>query len=221
VRWLADGDLEFMGRSDFQVKVRGFRIELREVEARLAEQPGVREAVVVAREDGSGEKRLVAYYAGEDAPDADALRARLGDRLPEYMVPAAYVRLETLPLTPAGKPDRRALPSPEGDAFVRRGYEAPEGETENALAELWSELLGVERVSRWDHFFELGGHSLLASRLLPRIRQSMDVEISLGDIFERPVLSALAERVLDAQLAQFATVDIAGLTALVRGDPVA
>ena len=106
----------------------------------------------------------MAYWVGEAEAGAEALRGHAGERLPEYMVPAAYVRLEQLPLTPNGKLDRRALPSPEGDAYARRGYEAPQGETEEALAEIWSEVLGVERVGRRDHFFELGGHSLLVVR---------------------------------------------------------
>ncbi len=203
-RWLADGRVDFLGRNDFQVKVRGFRVEPGEIEARLAEHPAVREAVVLAREDSPGDKRLVAYYVGAGgAVEVEKLRAHLGERLPEYMVPAAYVWLDAMPLTPNGKLDRGALPAPEGDAYTRRGYEAPEGETEMALAAVWSELLGVERVGRNDHFFELGGHSLLASRLALRIRQEMEVEIALRDIFEKPVLSTLALQVLDAQLAQF------------------
>ncbi|HVG44860.1 MAG TPA: amino acid adenylation domain-containing protein, partial [Longimicrobium sp.] len=167
----ADGTLEFLGRNDFQVKVRGFRVELGEIEARIAAYPGVREAVVLARENVPGDTRLVAYLVGADSVEADALRASLAERLPEHMVPAAYVRLEALPLTPNGKLDRKALPAPEGDAFARRGYEAPVGETEQALAEIWSELLGVEQAGRWDHFFELGGHSLLAVRVISRVRQ--------------------------------------------------
>jgi amino acid adenylation domain-containing protein len=171
VRWMADGTLEYLGRLDEQVKIRGFRIELGEIEARLAEHPEVREAVVVVREDASGENRLVAYVAGEGAAGAEVLRTHLGRTLPAYMVPAAYVRLDALPLTPNGKVDRRALPAPEGDAFARRGYEAPVGEVEEAVAEVWAEVLGVERVGRWDHFFELGGHSLLAVELVERMRR--------------------------------------------------
>src|SRR5699024_4822813 len=126
-------------------------------EARLREHASVREAVVLAREDAAGDQRLVAYIVAPGSAEVDALRLHLSERLPEYMVPAAYVRLDALPLTSSGKVDRKALPAPEGDAFVTRGYEAPVGETEQALAEVWSELLRVERVGRRDHFFELGG----------------------------------------------------------------
>src|SRR6185295_508204 len=143
-RW-REGEIEFAGRADFQVKIRGFRIELGEIEARLSEHPGVRGAVVLVREDAPGEKRLVAYVAAE-ALDVEALRAHLSARVPAYMVPAAYVRLDALPLTSSGKVDRKALPAPEGDAFATRAYEAPVGEIEAALSDIWSELLGVERV---------------------------------------------------------------------------
>jgi len=218
VRWRTDGRLEFLGRDDFQVKVRGFRIEPREIEARLAEHPAVREAVVVAREDAPGEKRLVAYCVGGEPAGAEAMRAHLARRLPEYMVPAAYVWLDAFPHTPTGKVDRRALPAPEGEAFATRDYEAPVGATEMALAEIWAELLGVERVGRGDDFFELGGHSLLAGKLTLRIKQGLEAEVGLGDVFEAPVLSALAQRVLDAQLAQFDPAELADLAALLQGD---
>ncbi|HET7461594.1 MAG TPA: phosphopantetheine-binding protein, partial [Longimicrobium sp.] len=216
VRWLADGRLDFIGRVDHQVKVRGFRIEPGEIEAVLSAHPGVREAVVLVREDAPGAKRLVAYVAGDETAGADALRAHLSERLPDYMVPAAYVRLDALPLTPNGKVDRRALPAPEGDAFGVRGYEAPSGKVEGALAAIWADLLGVERVGRHDDFFQLGGNSLLATRLVFRIRREMDVELSVRDIFEKPELSLLAQHVLDAQLAQFDPNQIEALLALVR-----
>ena len=205
-RWKADGTLEFVGRTDEQVKIRGFRIELGEIEARLAGHPGVNEAVVVAREDVPGEKRLVAYWTpaeGGAPAEGEALRSSLSAALPEYMVPAAYVRLEALPLTPTGKLDRRALPAPEGESYTRRGYEAPVGETEEALAEIWAELLGVERIGRHDDFFLLGGHSLLATRLALRIQHGLDVDVTLRDVFEKPVLSTLAQHLVYAQLAQF------------------
>ncbi|HEX8242205.1 MAG TPA: phosphopantetheine-binding protein, partial [Longimicrobium sp.] len=215
-RWRADGNVEFLGRNDFQVKVRGFRIELGEIEARLKEHAAVREAVVVVREDTPGEKRLVAYVAGDETAGADVLQAYLGERLPAYMVPAAYVRLEALPLTPNGKLDRRALPAPEDGAFARRGYEAPQTETEQALAEIWAELLGVERVGRHDDFFHLGGHSLLAVRVISRVRLEMEVELALGAIFANPVLSELADRIVDLQLSRFDPETLARLAELVR-----
>ncbi|WP_051300126.1 non-ribosomal peptide synthetase, partial [Methylobacter luteus] len=190
-RWLADGSIEFLGRNDFQVKVRGFRIELGEIEARLAEHPAVRETAVLAREDGPGSKKLVAYYTGDADVTVDRLRAHLAETLPEYMVPAAFVHLEALPLTPNGKLDRKALPAPEGDAYAVRGYEAPQGETEQALAALWAELLKIEQVGRHDNFFELGGHSLLAVTLIARMRQA-GLNTDVRELFAAPTLAGLA-----------------------------
>ncbi|HET7463746.1 MAG TPA: amino acid adenylation domain-containing protein, partial [Longimicrobium sp.] len=195
VRRRADGELEYLGRTDFQVKVRGFRIELGEIEARLAEHPGVRAPVVVVREDAPGDRRLVAYYLADQPVAVDALKAHLADRLPEYMVPAAYVRMEAYPLTPNGKVDRRALPAPEGEAYAAGEYAAPVGETEEALAGIWAEVLGVERVGRHDNFFELGGHSLLAVRLMSRMRQVMGVEAPLTHLFSHPTVESLAAHV--------------------------
>ncbi|HEX8244890.1 MAG TPA: condensation domain-containing protein, partial [Longimicrobium sp.] len=197
VRWLPQGELEFLGRVDHQVKVRGFRIELGEIEARLREHPAVRESVVLVRHDAPGDPRLVAYVAADASAGADVLRAHVAATLPEYMVPAAYVRLDAFPLTPNGKVDRKALPAPEGDAFAARAYEPPAGETEQALAEVWAEVLGVERVGRLDHFFELGGHSLLAVQVISRVRTVLGVEVELGELFTRPVLADFA-RELDA-----------------------
>ncbi|HYH78482.1 MAG TPA: amino acid adenylation domain-containing protein, partial [Longimicrobium sp.] len=206
-RWRPGGTIDFLGRNDHQVKVRGFRIELGEIEARLAEHPGVREAVVMAREDVPGDTRLVAYYVGDDAQDAQSLRTHLSERLPEYMLPAAFVWLEALPLTPNGKLDRKALPSPEGGAFVTRGYEAPLGEREEALAAIWSELLGVDRVGRWDNYFELGGHSLRAVQLVSRVRQALGMDVALGEVFERPVLADFARGMDAAALAQLPAIE--------------
>ncbi|HEX2081548.1 MAG TPA: condensation domain-containing protein, partial [Longimicrobium sp.] len=202
VRWRGDGTLEYLGRLDEQVKVRGFRIELGEIEARLAEHPAVREAVVLVREDAPGDRRLVAYVVGDPAAGADVLRAHLSERLPEYMVPAAFVPLERFPLTPSGKVDRRALPAPEGDAFARRGYEEPVDATEQALAEIWAEVLRVERVGRGDSFFELGGHSLLAVQVISRVRQVLQVDVALGELFTRPVLRDFAGRLETAARAE-------------------
>ncbi|MBF6651295.1 hypothetical protein IT781_22125, partial [Methylobacter sp. BlB1] len=190
-RWLADGSIEFLGRNDFQVKIRGFRIELGEIEARLAGHPAVREAAVLAREDGPGGKRLVAYYTGDAEATVDSLRAHLSETLPEYMVPAAFVHLAALPLTANGKLDRKALPAPEGDAYGAREYEAPQGETEQTLAAIWSELLKIEQVGRHDNFFELGGHSLLAVTLIARMRQA-GLNIDVRALFSAPTLAGLA-----------------------------
>ena len=203
-RYLGDGSLEFHGRNDQQVKIRGYRIELGEIEARLGQHGEVRDAVVTACEGAAGQRQLVAYVTTRsDAPSAELagrLRAHLAAQLPEYMVPAAYVRLEALPLTPNGKLDRKALPAPDGDAVAQRTYEAPWGEIEEVLAGVWRELLGLERVGRHDHFFELGGHSLLAVQLIGQIREALRVEISLRALFEHPVLSALARLVTTLQL---------------------
>ena len=204
-RYLADGNVEFLGRRDQQVKVRGYRIELGEIEARLLEHPEVREAVVVVQEGVEGDKRLVAYVTtrregreeggGAGAELVSLLRSHLGRQLPEYMVPSAFVRLEEFPLTPNGKLDRKALPAPDGESVMKRRYEAPRGEIEETLAELWTELLGVERVGRQDHFFELGGHSLLAVRLLSRVREALQVEVPLTRLFEEPTLAGQGEAI--------------------------
>jgi amino acid adenylation domain-containing protein len=216
-RWLADGTLEYLGRNDAQVKIRGFRIEPGEIEARLAEHPGVREALVLAR-DGAGAdstRQLVAWYVGAAPLEVAELRAYLEARLPRYMVPAAYVHLRAMPLTPNGKVDRAALPSPEGEAFARRGHEAPRGELEQALAEIWSEVLGAETVGRWDDFFALGGHSLLAVQVISRIRQVLNARVELGVVFERPVLKELAEA-----LAAAARADLPPIERADRGAPL-
>ncbi|MHC2468239.1 amino acid adenylation domain-containing protein [Bradyrhizobium embrapense] len=201
-RYLPDGNLEFLGRNDDQVKIRGFRIEPGEIAARLIEHAWVRDAVVVAQQDGTGEKQLVAYVVcaseaqsdeldGAGAELAATLRAHVDAHLPDYMVPAAFVRLAALPLTVNGKLDRKALPAPDDEAYAHRAYEQPQGEIETALAQIWAELLGVERVGRHDHFFALGGHSLLAVQLMERLRRrSLGVEVRT--LFAKPVLADLA-----------------------------
>ena len=192
--WQADGNLLYQGRSDLQVKIRGFRIEPGEIETCLAAFPGVKDVVVLAREDVPGDKRLVAYYTAPAALDIQALRAHLQGRLPDYMVPSAYVWLALLPLTANGKLDRKGLPVPDASALLSRGFEAPEGEVETLLAQIWQDVLKLERVGRHDHFFELGGHSLLAVSLIERMRQvglSCDVRV----LFSQPSLAALAAAV--------------------------
>ncbi|MCA1371860.1 amino acid adenylation domain-containing protein, partial [Bradyrhizobium sp. BRP14] len=202
-RYLPDGNLEFLGRNDDQVKIRGFRIEPGEIAVRLLEHKLVAEAAVVARTDATGDKRLVAYVVakttdGSDEADgaelAAALRAHLSALLPGYMVPAAFVRLEALPLMPNGKLDRKALPVPDDDAYARTVYEAPQGAVETALAAIWQELLGLERIGRHDNFFELGGHSLLAVQLLGRAL-SLDLRFDAADLFQAPVLHELASKI--------------------------
>ncbi|KOY60399.1 gramicidin biosynthesis protein, partial [Photorhabdus heterorhabditis] len=191
-RYLPDGNLEFLGRNDEQVKIRGFRIELGEIATRLMEHPAVQEAAVLALEDGQG-KRLVAYVAAEANTElAASLREHLSAILPDYMVPAAFVRLDTFPQTPNGKLDRRALPAPREEDFVRQVYAAPQGETEIALAAIWRELLGIEQISRHDSFFVLGGHSLLAVRMIERLRR-LGLTLAARDLFQYPVLSDLAQ----------------------------
>jgi amino acid adenylation domain-containing protein len=194
-RWRADGNIEFLGRNDQQVKFRGFRIELGEIEAHLMREEGIREAVVVARLDSHG-KRLVAYLTLQSgrACSTENLRAALGKHLPEYMIPSAFVVLDAIPLTPNGKVDRRALPEPGTRAYASRGYEAPRNEAEHMLAEIWKDVLGLDRVGRQDHFFELGGHSLLAMQVVTRVRAAHSVEIPVKWLFESPTLAALAMR---------------------------
>ncbi|MDC6131891.1 amino acid adenylation domain-containing protein, partial [Burkholderia gladioli] len=192
-RYLPDGNIVFLGRNDHQVKIRGFRIELGEIEARLAAHPAVREAVVLAIGEGA-DKRLVAYVVAEhDEQLIGAIRDHLAAQLPDYMVPTAFVRLDALPLTPNGKLDRRALPAPDQSALFRQAYEAPQGEIESALAEIWATLLDIERVGRHDSFFALGGHSLLAVQLTEQLRQR-GLSLAVRDLFQAPVLSALAQR---------------------------
>jgi amino acid adenylation domain-containing protein len=202
-RWLADGTIEYLGRNDHQIKIRGFRIELGEIEATLASHPGVREAVVVVREDVPGEKRLVAYYTASEAngraSGPDKLRSHLSSRLPEYMVPAACVRVDRMPRLENGKLDRKALPMPTGDAYVARGYESPQGEIEKRLAGILGDVLKVERVGRQYNFFELGGHSLLAMQVMARICREFDVELGVRTIFEQPTIAGLGIEVEKAR----------------------
>nr|WP_211258418.1 non-ribosomal peptide synthetase [Pseudomonas mosselii] len=187
VRQRADGSLEFLGRTDHQIKLRGLRIEPGEIEACLTRVPGVREAVVLVHDAQPAGPRLVAYVTG-DVPPAEALREALLGQLPEYMVPALFMALDTMPLTPNGKLDRKALPQPDLPA---RAYEAPQGDTEQLLARIWGELLGVERIGRHDNFFELGGHSLLAVTLTSRLREA-GLEADVRSLFEHPTLAGYA-----------------------------
>ena len=194
-RYRADGNIEFLGRVDEQVKIRGFRIEVGEVEAVLAQHAGVRESVVVARNDDRGNTRLVAYVVANNGDLQTAeLRDYMKQRLPEYMLPSAIVQLEGFPLTPNGKLDRKALPAPDGPSHDVDGlYVAPRSELERLIAGVWREELGVERVGVRDNFFNLGGHSLLLIRVNNRLREVLRMELPVVELFKYPTVSALAE----------------------------
>ena len=213
-RWKPDGSLEYVGRNDEQVKIRGYRIELGEIEAHLQRHAQVTAAVVAVRENNSGDKKLVAYVtlrtpsdAEVSSVNADSLRVHLKERLPAYMVPAAYVILETIPMTENGKVDRKRLPAPDDRAFAAREYEEPRGQTEEILTRIWMELLDVPRVGRHDNFFELGGHSLLAVQLVSRIRERLNRASTLRQVFDRPTLAELASGLSEAPTAEDVTIE--------------
>jgi acyl carrier protein len=204
-RYLPDGNAEPLGRADLQVKIRGFRVELKEIEAVLAVHDAVRDVAVVARDDAPGGRRLVAYVVArpERQPPPGELRAYLKAKLPEYMIPAAFVALDALPLTPNGKLDRRALPAPDhARPETGGGLVAPRNATEAALADIWCEVLGVEAIGVHDNFFELGGHSLLVVRVLSRVRRVFHVEVPMRELFKSPTVAALAVAVVQHQAAQ-------------------
>jgi amino acid adenylation domain-containing protein len=213
-RRLADGRIDFLGRRDHQVKLRGFRIELGEIEAVLARHPDVDEAAVVVREDRPGDRRLVAYVAGGAGLDGDldaTLRAALRRALPAYMVPAAFVRLDALPLTPNGKLDRGALPAPEAPRTdAGAGGAAPAGPVEEAVAAIWREVLGLDRVGSRDDFFALGGHSLLATQVISRCRNAFGLELPLLALFEERTVAGLAARVEQLRLARTLQQELSG-----------
>ena len=194
-RWRADGTIECLGRIDHQVKLRGYRIELGEIESALRVHEGVKDVVVLVHENVPGDKRLVAYLLvkGTEPPKAAELRDLLKARLPEYMVPSAFVTLDRFPLTPNGKLDRKALPAPDlarpelGKAFV-----APRTPTEQVVAAIWSQILGLEQVGVHDNFFDLGGHSLSATRIISRLHAAFDLNLPLRSLFEAPTVASLA-----------------------------
>ena len=206
VRWRSDGNLEYLGRVDRQLKVRGFRIEPAEIEEALAQHPAVREAVITACEAASGDRRLVAYLvlaAGRQAPPDLEIRQFLRKSLPEPMIPSAFVVLETLPLTHNGKVDRDALPAPvslslRADAL----FVAPSGPLEEQVASIWSTVLGIDRIGSADNFFDLGGHSLLATQVISRLCETMGVDIPLRAFFESPTVAAMARRIDTARRAE-------------------
>ena len=204
-RFTANGDIEYLGRIDLQVKIRGHRIELGEIMAQLAALDDVREAVVIVREDEPGDQRLVAYLLppeGQAETDINSVRSKLKVMLPEYMVPSHFIVLDAWPLTPTGKVDKKALPAPEGETARSTAYVAPRNDIETRLCALWADMLGVEQVGVFDNFFELGGHSLLATRIIGRVRDEFKCEINLRALFEQPTVAALAQQIAGGEAVQ-------------------
>ncbi|MCJ8174436.1 amino acid adenylation domain-containing protein [Clostridium botulinum] len=197
-RWLPDGNIEFLGRIDNQVKIRGFRIELGEIQNRLLQHESIKEAVVLVKENKEKEKYICAYVVSEGALEELNLKSYLKETLPEYMVPAYFVELEKMPVTTNGKLDRRALPEPSLDATLTE-YEAPRNKVEENLAEIWSEVLGVEKVGINDNFFDLGGHSLKATMLMSKIHKKLNKEVPLKELFKSPTIKELSNYIESAE----------------------
>jgi tyrocidine synthetase-3 len=199
-RWLPDGNIEFLGRKDFQVKIRGFRIELGEIEDRLLQHEKVKDAVVTDRESGYGDRYLCAYIVSDNSFHVSLLRDYLSRQLPEYMIPAYFAVLEEIPLTASGKVDRKALPAPGiPDLGMDHEYIAPRNETEQKIAAIWSEALGVERIGIHDNFFELGGHSLKAVSIITRINKELKAKFSLSVIFDNPTIAGIVEELMQGK----------------------
>ncbi|MBN5132530.1 AMP-binding protein, partial [Stenotrophomonas maltophilia] len=211
-RWNTDGQLELLGDLERRVTIRGFRVDTEDVAARVLAQPGIGQAVVILREDLAGGRALVAYVVTthDGVPSMSALREQLLRVLPDYLVPVAFVALPSLPLTPAGKLDRNALPVPN-IAPTTVAYLPPETEVESVVAEVWQNLLSVERVGRYDNFFVLGGHSLLAARAVVRLKEVLQVEVEVRDLFTAPQLSTFADLLLERQLSQFDATELLAL----------
>jgi acyl-coenzyme A synthetase/AMP-(fatty) acid ligase/acyl carrier protein len=211
-RYYADGNIEFIGRMDNQVKVRGYRIELGEIEAVLNEHPLVRECVVMAEPEKSGSNRLIAYLVAAEAtaPKVEELRAFLGQKLPEYMIPSAFVTLDAMPLTPGRKIDRRALPNITGvRPDLQAAFVPPRNRMEKSIAAIWQQVLGLEQVGVHDNFFDLGGHSLLMTQVYDKLQKIVDTKISMVELLEYPTISSLA---------RFVTKDKGGQSAAKRSD---
>lgn len=195
-RWLADGNLEFIGRKDEQVKIRGYRAELGEIEDALRQSALIREAIVVAKEDGISSTNLVAYVVADESFDSDSIVEFLKAKLPGFMIPSIWVKMENLPLSPNGKVDKKALPEPGTVEGVKNKYQPPRNKTEQAIADIWKELLRLKQVGVSDNFFEIGGHSLLAIRVISSIRKKLQTELSIKSIFLYPTVERLADYIL-------------------------
>ncbi|PLZ87997.1 non-ribosomal peptide synthase, partial [Fischerella thermalis CCMEE 5196] len=194
VRYLRDGKLEYLGRLDYQIKIRGFRIELGEIEAVLAQHPAVEQAVVTLREDEPTEPRIVAYIVSHPEIIPTELRTFLGEKLPIYMMPSAFIVLEKFPLTPNGKVDRKALPKPNNLlSITTNNFIPPQTQIEQTIADIWQQLLGRENLSIHDNFFDLGGHSLLIVRMQGQLTLKLKQNISLVDLFRYPSINSLAK----------------------------
>jgi amino acid adenylation domain-containing protein len=196
-RYLADGQIELVGRIDNQVKIRGFRIELGEIESVLNQYPGVQANVVIVREDKPGDQRLVAYIVSKSKPDINTpeVRSFLQEKLPNYMLPTAFVILDKLPLTPNGKVDRKALPAPDIKNGWEESFVPPRTPTEQIIADIWADVLSLEQVGIYDNFFKLGGHSLLATQVISRLREAFKIDLPLRSLFENPTVKNLVERI--------------------------
>jgi acyl carrier protein len=204
-RYRSDGNIEFVGRIDHQVKLRGYRIELGEIETALGQHPSVRQCAAAVREEDAGDQRLVAYVASqpEIVFDAGELREWLKRRLPAYMIPWAWVRLDDLPLLPNGKIDRAVLPVPDQDRpELGNIYQAPRTPVEDTLAGIWAEVLKVDKIGIYDNFFDLGGHSLLATQIMSRIRSCFSIELPLRTLFESPTIEQMAAAIMEHQMKQ-------------------
>jgi hypothetical protein len=194
VKYLSTGDIEFIGRVDNQVKIRGFRIELGEIESVISNYPGIKESIVIVREDSPGKKQIVSYTVSKNETiDIGELKSFIRTKLPEYMVPVAYVLIDKLPLTPSKKIDYKSLPIPGiADTTIRSEFVEPRTETERIMAEIGKEILGIEKMGVHDNFFELGGHSLLATQFISRIKDSFKKELSLKVLFKNPTIAGLS-----------------------------
>jgi acyl carrier protein len=199
-RYLPDGNIEFLGRMDDQVKIRGFRIEPGEIETALRKYAYIQDVTVINHEDETGHKRLVAYVTpkAKDFPTVSELRHFLQQKLPDYMIPSAFVFLEALPLNPNGKVDRRALPAPDSTRpNLNQDFTPPENDVEKVLAGIWEEVLDLKQVGLFDNFFELGGHSLLATQIISRINALFEIDTPLRTLFEAPTITELAKALLE------------------------
>ncbi|HEY9832540.1 MAG TPA: amino acid adenylation domain-containing protein, partial [Stenomitos sp.] len=194
-RYLPDGNIEFLGRIDYQVKIRGFRVELGEISSLLAQHPSVTESLVLVREDEPGNQRLVAYVLPhpDSKPVVSNLKDFLQEQLPDYMIPTAFVLLDAFPLTPNGKIDRLALPAPDNARFNLKEYIAPQTPVEEVLADIWADILNIERVGIHDNFFDLGGHSLIATQLISRVHKILRTQLTLRDLFEEPTIANISK----------------------------